>query len=127
MEDIKDPIVKKRPGRPFKSKIRERMVEILYNIKKAHGYEILKIYKVVYGNCAMKSIYYNLSRGADLNEFELVSSERKEGDFSWGGSVLHNYYKLGSAAKPKYDNRISIEIQKYLDLMKRKKTLKRII
>lgn len=88
-------------GRPFRSEIRQRIIEILNYIKKGYGYEIYKIYSRVFPKATMRSIYYHLRKGVDLGEIEVEEKVSEKGDFSWGSEAEKTYYKLGPNAKPK--------------------------
>ncbi len=87
-------------GRPVKSEIRQNIVEILYFMKEGYGYEIYKTYVAIFPKVTMRSIYYHLKKGADLNEFKVSKIEKEKGDYSWGGEAEKIYYSLGEAAKP---------------------------
>ena len=58
----------------------------------------------------MRSIYYHLKRGAEIEVFKINKVEYVEGNFSWGGKVERTYYSLGKHAKPT----LIPEIKKYL-------------
>ena len=98
-------------GRPIKSLIRQRICEILFFLEEGYGYEINKIYLEIYGKVAQKSIYYNLSKGIETEEFKLIETRREEGNFSWGNTVQKHIYSLGPNAKPIIDE----EAKKYFD------------
>ncbi|MBI4150478.1 hypothetical protein HY488_03670 [Candidatus Woesearchaeota archaeon] len=93
-------------GRPVKSQIRQNVVEILHFVGKAYGYEIYKIYKVVYPKVTLRSIYYHLSKGVKLGEFKVEKIEKEKGDYSWGGEAEKIYYSLGPNAKPTMDQKV---------------------
>lgn len=86
------------PGRPSKSRVRERIAEILSNIGFSYGYDIYKIYKKVYGNVLLRTIYYNLKKGVEDNEFLVVEVKRTPGQFTWGNETERVYYTLGPFA-----------------------------
>ena len=48
----------------------------------------------------MRSIYYNLKKGAELGEFKVNKIEKEKGNYSWGNVAEKIYYGLGEAAKP---------------------------
>jgi hypothetical protein len=98
-------------GRPVKSQIRQNIVEILYFLGKAYGYDIYKIYKAVYPKVTLRSIYYHLRKGVQLGEFKVEKIEREKGDYSWGGEAEKIYYALGPNAKPSVDQKV----KDYLD------------
>ncbi|MFH0868162.1 MAG: hypothetical protein V1831_02530 [Candidatus Woesearchaeota archaeon] len=87
-------------GRPVKSEIRQNIIEILFFMKQGYGYEIYKSYIVIFPKVTMRSIYYHLKKGVDLNEFKVSKIEKEKGDYSWGGEAEKIYYSLGEAAKP---------------------------
>ena len=43
-------------GRPIGSEIRQRMIEVLYFLKEATGYDIYKVYRSVYPNIALRNV-----------------------------------------------------------------------
>lgn len=97
-------------GRPVRSEIRDNMIEILYFLGEAYGYQIYKVYKAVYPAVTLRSMYYHLKKGTELDLFEKVRVDKDEGDFSWGPSTHRIIYKLGPQAEPKGDQRV----QEYL-------------
>ena len=101
-------------GRPVKSEIRQNIVEILYFVKEGYGYEVYKAYISIFPKVTMRSIYYHLKKGVDLNEFKVSKIEREKGDYSWGGEAEKIYYSLGNAAKPA----INEKVKEYFDKKK---------
>lgn len=101
-------------GRPIKSEIRQNMVEILYFLKKAYGYEIHKVYNDIFPKATLRSMYYNLRKGVELGEFKVEKIASEKGDYSWGAEAEKIYYVLGPKAKPKAD----LKVKKYLDKKK---------
>ena len=99
-------------GRPVKSDIRQNMVEILFVLGEASGYDIYKVYREVYPKISLRSIYYHLKKGCSINEFKVSKIEKETGDFSWGREVEKKYYSLGDFAKPKGDERVKNYIDK---------------
>ncbi|MGM5485117.1 MAG: hypothetical protein ACQEP1_04570 [Nanobdellota archaeon] len=93
-------------GRPIGSEIRQRMVEVLYFLKEATGYDIYKVYKGIYPNISLRSIYYHLKKGLSTGEFIKNKVRNEKGEFSWGNEVEKVYYSLGREAKPKMDKRV---------------------
>lgn len=106
-----------RRGRPVASKIRANIIEILYFLKEGYGYDIHKIYLEIFGKVAQKSIYYNLNKGMDTEEFILVEARKETGDFSWGTTVQKNIYSLG----PNANAQINKDVKKYFDKKANKK------
>jgi len=47
-------------GRPVKSEIRQNIVEILFYLKRAYGYDIYKVYIKIFPKVTLRSIYYHL-------------------------------------------------------------------
>ena len=99
-------------GRPVKSIIRQRIVEILAVLKKAYGYEICKVYKEVYPKATMRVIYYPLKKGLATHEFAVDKIVKERGEYSWGSEAEKIYYTLGAEAKPVGDDRIMQHLQK---------------
>lgn len=93
-----DFIVKKR-GRPYFSQIRQNIIEILFYLEKAYGYDLYKIYCEIFPRVTQRSIYYHLKKGYDLGEFDIEKIEKEQGNYSWGDFAEKIYYKLGKNAK----------------------------
>jgi len=93
-------------GRPVYSKIRQNIVEILYVLGKAYGYEIYKSYIRIFPKVTMRSIYYHLNKGVVLREFKVDEIKLEKGDYSWGEAARKIYYALGPNAKPMAENRV---------------------
>lgn len=98
-------------GRPFKSQVRQNIIEILNVLGKAYGYEIHKIYVQIFPNATREVIYYNLRTGAKLGEFE-VEVKQEKGDYSWGATVEKIYYSLGPKAQPRNDEIVNARINR---------------
>jgi len=94
-------------GRPTKSIIRQNVVEILQILGKGYGYEIAKVYNKIFPQVTQRSIYYHLRKGTKTNEIEVHTIKQEQGEFSWGPNVEKTYYKLGSLAQPKGNQRVS--------------------
>ncbi len=88
-----------RRGRPVKSSIRRNIVNILYVLGEATGYDIYKVYIKFFGKVTLRSIYYNLHKGVLLDLFVLKETKRELGDYSWGSSAEKIYYSIGKKAK----------------------------
>ena len=99
-------------SRPFKSQIRQNIIEIINYLGPSYGYEIYKIYKAVYPKATLRVIYYHLKRGSDIGEFKIDKVERSKGEYSWGGESEKKIYALGSKAKPKGDHRVKEYLEK---------------
>ncbi len=89
-----------KKGRPVHSQIRQNMVEILFYMKEAYGYDLYKAYVAIFPKVTMRSIYYHLKKGITIGEFKVSRIAKEQGDFSWGGEVEKTYYGLGGNAKP---------------------------
>ena len=97
-------------GRPFRSSVRQNIIELLSVIGKAYGYQIHKIYLEVFPPCTRESIYYHLRTGVKLGELEVAEIKQEQGNYSWGGTVEKIYYVLGPKAEPSNDSRESGEM-----------------
>ena len=93
-------------GRPAKSQIRANIIEILNQMNEGYGYEISKVYNKVYPKVSMRSIYYHLKKGVDLEEIKIHKIDIEKGDFSWGKEVEKIFYSLGPNAEPHGDDRL---------------------
>lgn len=106
-----------KSGRPPKSEIRENIVEILFLMGRAHGYDISKVYKEIFPKCTQRVIYYHLNQGAKLDIFKVDKIVKEKGDFSWGGQAEKIYYSLGKNATPK----MNLKVRNYLDKLEKQK------
>jgi hypothetical protein len=102
-------------GRPIKSLVREHIIEILYFLEKAYGYDIYKHYIELFPKTTMRNVYYHLKKGLALKELEIDSIEKEKGDYSWGSEVEKVYYKIGPNANPKVESRV----KKYFENIKK--------
>ncbi len=93
-------------GRPLRSPIRQRVVEILHHMKKGYGYQIYQVYEKIYPRATLRSIYYHLNKGLQTGEFEVEKVQQEKGEYSWGTEAEKIYYMLGSNAAPKGDERV---------------------
>ncbi|MBR9677698.1 MAG: hypothetical protein GOU97_00140 [Nanoarchaeota archaeon] len=85
-------------GRPKGSIIRNRICQILHRKGFSYGYEIYNIYKNVFGQVSMKSIYYHLKQGVKTGEVQLVKVRKELGNYTWGDQTERTYYTLGPQA-----------------------------
>jgi hypothetical protein len=99
-------------GRPVKSEVRQRIVEILYFLKRGYGYDIYKIYREIFPKITLRLVYYHLRKGVILGEFKVNKIETEKGDYSWGPEAEKVYYGLGDNAKPKIDKRVKAYFDK---------------
>ena len=88
-------------GRPVKSQIRQNILEILYHLKRGYGYDISKVYNSVFPAVTMRSIYYHLKKGVELNEIVVHKIKTENGEYSWGSAVEKTYYMMGPEGKAK--------------------------
>ncbi len=96
----------KQRGRPVNSVIRQNIVELLFRLGKAYGYDLYKYYVEIFPKVTLRSIYYHLKKGIELGEFEIEKIEKEKGDYSWGEMAEKIYYKLGNNASPKGDPKV---------------------
>jgi len=92
------------------------MIEILFFMKKATGYDIFKVYREIFPKPTLRSIYYHLKKGVTLGEFKVEEVKQEKGEFSWGGVVQKIYYSLGPNANPTADKRC----KEYFDKLEKK-------
>ncbi len=85
-------------GRPTRSSIRQNIVELLFYLSPAHGYDVYHKYLEIFPSVTQRSIYYHLKKGLETEEFQIKEIRKEAGNFSWGGFTERTYYKLGSAA-----------------------------
>lgn len=96
-------------GRPSRSIVRDRLVEILFVKGEETAYNLYKDYINIFGKCSQRNIYYQLQKGVSLDLFQINDVVDEKGDFSWGDVARKVYYKLGKLAKPI----LSEEVTKY--------------
>lgn len=94
-------------GRPVFSRIRQNIIEILYIMGSGYGYDIYKVYREIFPQVTLRSMYYHLRKGVSLGEFEIKEVRNEKGDYSWGGEVQKIYYSLGENANPMGDKRVA--------------------
>ena len=94
--------------------IRQNIVEILYFLGRGYAYEISKIYKEIFPNVTMRSIYYHLKKGVVTQEFVVKDIKKEKGDYSWGPEAEKIYYSLGPMAGPQ----VSQKVKEYFDKKK---------
>lgn len=94
-------------GRKVGSTIRDRLVELLFYFGEGYGYTLYKNYVSIWGKVTLRSIYYHLNKGVELDIFKVNKIEKVKGDYSWGLETKRIIYSLGSLAKPKGDKEIS--------------------
>jgi len=101
-----------RRGRPTYSKVRQNVIELLYFMGEAYGYQLYKAYKDLFPTVTLRVIYYHLSKGKQLGEFEIGEIKKTKGEYSWGGEAEKIYYKLGPKAKPRMDEAVKAYFEK---------------
>ena len=100
-------------GRPTRSAIRQNMIEILYHLGQAYGYEIYKVYKECFDPVTLRVMYYHLKKGVVLGEFKKEQVKIEEGNYSWGTTVEKIYYSLGPSAKTQGNEKVREFVEKY--------------
>lgn len=98
-------------GRPRKSLIRDRMQTIVDALGVTYGYEIYKVYQDTYTSVDLRSMYYHLKKGSELDEFEEVGVQEVKGDFTWGDVSMRKCYILGPNATQRADDGLHIVIK----------------
>ncbi|PIO05334.1 hypothetical protein COT47_05285 [Candidatus Woesearchaeota archaeon CG08_land_8_20_14_0_20_43_7] len=93
-------------GRPHGSNIRQNMINLLFYMQAAHGYELYKVYSSIFPRVSQRVIYYHLKRGVQLDEFQVEKIQSESGNFSWGNQAEKIYYSLGPSANPRENERI---------------------
>ncbi len=94
-------------GRKPNSSIRKNLVEILFFLKEAYGYQLYKIYSYVFEKkISIRSIYYNLTKGVELGVFKIKDVQEASGDYSWGNNVQRIIFSLGKEAHPEGSEKI---------------------
>ena len=108
-------------GRPLKSDVRDNIVNLLFLLKEAHGYEVCKIYNLLFPKVSQRLIYYHLKKGVSTGELEISKISRVDGDFSWGSDAERIYYKLSKNARPNPNKRTITKFKKIKRILKSKK------
>lgn len=98
-------------GRPIKSAVRNRMQMIVDALGVTYGYEIHKAYEEIFEPIELRSMYYHLKKGVQLNDFEEIGVEKVKGPFTWGDVSIRKYYILG----PEAGNRATEEVRKVIE------------
>ena len=99
-------------GRKVGSLIRDQLVELIYYLGKGYGYELYKLYTKVWGAVTLRSIYYHLNKGSELEIFKINEIEEVNGNYSWGLKAKRIIYSLGPNAHPKGDIKIKQKLSK---------------
>ncbi len=93
-------------GRRPASVVRDNLVEMLFVLKKAYGYELAVLYNQIFPSVTQRLIYYHLNRGTKMKVFNVAEIKKEAGNYSWGQSVEKVYYELGDGAMPKASERV---------------------
>lgn len=99
-------------ARPAKSQVRQNIAAILHFMKRGYGYEIYKVYSLIFPKTTMRNVYYHLKKGVLIGEFKADSVERVKGEYSWGTEAEKTYYTLGPNAKPELSPRVKKHFEK---------------
>lgn len=100
-----------RKGRPPSSVVRQNIIDLLFVMGKAHGYEIAKHYNKIFAKVSQRLIYYHLRKGMDYGQIVIREVEKLDGDYSWGSQVERIVYELTKTAQPN----VNVQIKKYFD------------
>ncbi|MFT4311082.1 MAG: hypothetical protein ACMXX7_00475 [Candidatus Woesearchaeota archaeon] len=103
-------------GRPTGSIVRQTIVNILFQLGKAHGYHIYKVYKEIDPKISIRLVYYHLKKGVETEEFKLSKIIKEQGDYSWGSQAEKHYYQLGPESNPRTDTKIKNLLETRKDL-----------
>ncbi|MCF7798346.1 hypothetical protein K9M74_00415 [Candidatus Woesearchaeota archaeon] len=95
-------------GRPSKSIVRDRLVEIIFVAGKMTAYDAYKHYIRLFGKASQRNIYYQLQRGEAMGIFSREVKD-EQGDYTWGNTAQKVYYSLTDQAQP----RINKEVRSY--------------
>ncbi len=106
-------------GRPIGSQVRQNIIEILFLMKQAYGYEIYSVYRESFPRCTLRLIYYHLKKGTSIGEFKVHKVLREKGEYSWGESAEKTYYTLGENAKPKLNLKVKKILKNRSELLKK--------
>lgn len=99
-------------GRPPASPVRKNLIEILYHLRGAYGYELFRYYRELFPKTTMRNVYYHLKKGVALGELAIKEIKTEQGNYSWGSQVEKIYYQLGPQATPKIDLRLKRSIER---------------
>lgn len=94
-----------KQGRPARSIVRQRLGEMLFVAGRLTAYDAHKHYLKLFGPASQRNVYYQLERGANLEQFEKIIVEEK-GDYSWGSTTRKVYYTLKSKEGIMMDSRV---------------------
>jgi hypothetical protein len=92
------------------------MVELLFALKEAYGYQLYEHYIRVFPKVTRRLIYYHLAKGVESGEIEPLETRKEEGDYTWGSMAEKIYYKVGSKARPRGDLRVERYVEEMISL-----------
>lgn len=75
------------------------MQQIVDTLCASYGYEIYRVYNEFFEPISLRSMYYHLKRGVQLDEFKEVAVKETKGSYTWGDISIRKYYILGTAAQ----------------------------
>lgn len=107
-------------GRKVGSLIRDRLVELLYYLGYGYGYDLYKYYVEIWGKVTLRSIYYHLKKGTELEIFKVAEIEKVKGDYSWGMQASRIIYGLGPLAEPQGSKKVANKIRELTEKKKSK-------
>ena len=102
-------------GRPTGSLVRRHILEILFFLRSAYGYEIYKHYCNLFPKITLRNIYYHLRKGVDLDEISIQEIKQEKGSYSWGNQAEKTYYQLGSLADPRPSQEVTDYFSELVD------------
>lgn len=111
--------MQKRRGRPFRSAVRQNIVNILAVVGEGYAYDIAKAYMDLFPKVSTRLIYYHLKKGVELKEFAAKGTKTELGKYSWGQSADKHYYSLGPVASPAQLPSTASLIKDYFEKRKR--------
>ncbi len=93
-------------GRPARSIVRDRLVEMLYISGRLTAYDAHKHYVKLFGEATQRNIYYQLRRGVDMGLFTVADVVEETGDYSWGSTTRKVYFELAAGASPQLNTKV---------------------
>jgi hypothetical protein len=83
-----------KKGRPEKSVIRDNIKTLLKEYGPSDGYSLYKVYIEKYPKVTMRSIYYHLKKGVELELFRIKEILKDRGSHSWGNYSEKIIYEI---------------------------------
>ena len=96
----------------MKSDVRDNIVDLLFLLKEAHGYEIYKFYNLLFPKVSQRLIYYHLRKGVSTGDLDISRISKIKGNFSWGSDAERIYYKLSKNSRPNPDKKTILKFKK---------------